>query len=350
MKRRYFSKYIVLALVVAILCCACSAAPVQNRVEADDYVEIGDIENFEMNGVAFPEHLYPAETRYTFENMASEKIALTNAPVSTVLMPKADGKTVYSNKTVTIDASNIGDGYIMIKFTGTGKQELRVITTGPSGENYTYRLNNTGKFEVFPLSDGNGAYKIAVYQNVSGTRYSLLLSQNITASLTDEFAPFILPNQYVNYTENSAIVKKAAELTQKSTTELEKVEAVYNFVTANFSYDTSKAQTVQSGYLPDVDKILATKKGICFDYAAVMAAMLRSQNVPTKLVIGYAGTTYHAWLNVYTPETGWVEGVIFFDGKTWKLLDPTFASTGRGSQEIMAFISDGKNYSAKFLY
>lgn len=60
------------------------------------------------------------------------------------------------------------------------------------------------------------------------------------------------------------------------------------------TYDKKKAQTVQSGYLPNVDQVLASKTGICFDYAALMTAMLRSQGIPTKLVVGYTG-------NVYTP-------------------------------------------------
>ena len=41
--------------------------------------------------------------------------------------------------------------------------------------------------------------------------------------------------------------------------------------------------------LPSVDETLKTKKGICFDYAALMTAMLRSQGIPTKLEIGYQG-------------------------------------------------------------
>ena len=38
--------------------------------------------------------------------------------------------------------------------------------------------------------------------------------------------------------------------------------------------------------------------------SAMAAAMLRSQGVPTKLVIGYADQTYHAWNEVYL-DGGW---------------------------------------------
>jgi transglutaminase-like putative cysteine protease len=62
-----------------------------------------------------------------------------------------------------------------------------------------------------------------------------------------------------------------------------------------------------------------------------MTAMLRSQGIPTKLVIGYAGDIYHAWISVYTEEKGWIENAIEFHGNEWVRMDPTFASTtGQG--------------------
>ena len=72
----------------------------------------------------------------------------------------------------------------------------------------------------------------------------------------------------------------------------------------HISYDYQKAASVQSGYLPIPDATLASGKGICFDYAAVMTSMLRSLDIPTKLVIGYTGGTYHAWVSVYLTGQG----------------------------------------------
>ena len=42
--------------------------------------------------------------------------------------------------------------------------------------------------------------------------------------------------------------------------------------------------------------------------------------------------------------------MIFFDGADWKLMDPTFASSGKQSESIMKYINNPKNYSAKYLY
>ena len=81
-----------------------------------------------------------------------------------------------------------------------------------------------------------------------------------------------------------------------------------------------------------------------------MTAMLRSQNIPTKLVVGYTGSIYHAWVSVYLENIGWVDNVIYFDGHDWKLMDPTFASSGNKSQEIMDYINNAANYQAKYSY
>ncbi len=276
--------------------------------------------------------------------------SVVSPAMAAVLPVVASGTTVYANEKAKVDASNVKDGYVMVAWNGQAQKRLKARVTGPSGTVYTYDLNKNGSYEAFPLSDGSGKYTVGVYENTSGNKYALAFSTPITVMLTDSFAPFLRPNQYVNFNDNSQAVKKAAELTKGKTDDLEKITAIYDFTVKNLTYDKQKAKTVQSGYLPDVDKVLATKKGICFDYAALMTAMLRSQGVPTKLVVGYTGDQYHAWLSTYVPEKGWVEGVIFFDGVSWKLMDPTFASSANQSEKIMEYINNSNNYSAKYLY
>ena len=265
--------------------------------------------------------------------------------------PSAPGTAVAKNASAVIDYSNAKDGYVMVKWTG-GDVKVAVQVTGPNNpEKYTYYPRTDGNYDVLPLSDGNGTYKFVVCKNVSGTKYAQALSASITVKLDDSLAPFLRPNQYVNYSENSEAVKKGQGLVKDAKDELGKVKAVYNWVVTNLSYDYDKAKTVKSGYLPDVDKVMREKKGICFDYAALMSSMLRSQGVPVKLVVGYTSTgEYHAWINVWSEESGWMDSVIYFDGKTWKLMDPTFASSGKQSQSIMEYIGNTENYKERFAY
>lgn len=266
-----------------------------------------------------------------------------------LLLPEASGTAVKANKKAEIDYSNAADGYVMVRYTAQTDKRLKVQVKS-SGTTYTYNLAADGQWDTFPLSQGDGSYQTAVYENVSGTKYSLVLSATFKVALKDQFAPFLRPNQYVDYAPAEKTVAKAAELTEGKTDNLEKVKAVYDYVVGTLKYDYNLAATVQSGYLPVLDTVLEKQTGICFDYAALMTGMLRSQGVPCKLVVGYAGTIYHAWISVYSEKTGWVEGVVYFDGAAWKRMDPTFASTGRQSSSIMDYIRNDENYVVKYLY
>ena len=318
----------VLVLLLALLTLAGCAQSVAQTSEIEGYID-----TMTLSG-----------------EIKDEAVALAESPaaVSSVLVPEASGTKEKRVTIAVIDYSNTDDGYVMVQFPGQTTKRLKGQVKGPA-TTYTYNLT-PGQWEVFPLSDGNGKYQVSVYENVSGTKYASVISASFDVKLTDEFAPYLLPNQYVNYTASSKAVAKAKELVGTETDVLKKVELVYNYVVNNLTYDTQKAATVKSGYLPVLDTVLEQKKGICFDYASLMAGMLRSQGVPCKLVVGYAGTASHAWINVWSEETGWVDGAIFFDGSTWQRMDPTFASSGKKSASIMKYIGDGTNYTVKYLY
>lgn len=276
------------------------------------------------------------------ESSQDTKGSRDNTPV--VLTGQADGTVTYGSESVTIDASHISEGYIMVSYTGTN-EKVKLQITGPDEVVYTYDLH--GDYETFPLTAGSGSYTVGVFENIEGTSYSTLFTQTIDVKIDDEFGPYLYANQYVNFDGDSKVVEKAEELSKPCNDDLEVIEQVYNYMISNFTYDYDKAESVQSGYLPDVDEVFEAQTGICFDYAAVMAAMLRSQRIPTRLEVGYAGDVYHAWISTYIEEQGWVNGIIQFDGKNWELMDPTFASTSSKPED---FITNTDEYITKFVY
>ncbi len=286
----------------------------------------------------------------TVVSIGDEAVPLYSKPSgSKVKIPQAPGTVTYGNGTALVDASNASHGYVMVQYSvNSTKIKVQVIKNG--GETYSYDLNARSAYEVFPLTEGNGKYTVRVLEQVQGNQYAIKSSSDINVTLADQFEPFLYPNQYVNFSAGSAVVKKGEELAASAPDAIGVVTNVYNFVVKNFTYDTALASSVQSGYLPDVDQVLSQKKGICFDYAAVMTAMLRSQNIPTKLVVGYTGSLYHAWVNVYIEGQGWVDNIIYFDGYDWKLMDPTFASSGGSDPSIQQYITNSSNYKAKYTY
>ena len=285
---------------------------------------------------------------------SSQDTPATNAPVSTekgtrdntsvVLVPEANGTSVHACDSVSVDVSNLHEGYFVANYIGTNTK-VKLQVTGPDGVTYTYNLH--GGNEVFPITAGNGSYTIGVFENISDTKYSTTLSFSVEATITNEFGPYLYPNQYVNFESNSLPVKKAVELAFPANNDLEVVEQVYNYIIDHFTYDYDKAKNVVSGYLPVVDEVYTSNTGICFDYAAVMATMLRSQNIPTRLEVGYMGEEYHAWISIYIEEIGWINGIIEFDGANWNLMDPTFASTSKTPSK---FITEDSKYLTKYVY
>ena len=280
-------------------------------------------------------------------NSEEEKGAGGRKTVLQCLVPEASGTVTYGDDTVSIDASNTSEGYVMVRYQGNAAK-VKLQITIPDETTYTYTLGGES-YETFPLSGGNGGYRLDVWENVKDDKYALVFSQELQVKIQDEFKPFLYPNQYAWYTQGDETVAYGIELSEDSSDDLDYVERAYLYVIENITYDKELAGTVTSGYLPDVDTTLRTKKGICFDYAALMAALFRSQGIPTKLQIGYSGEAYHAWISVYLTEIGWVDDIIEFDGKSWSLMDPTLAASNSRSS-LRKYIGDGNNYTLKYTY
>lgn len=296
---------------------------------------------------------YDPGTAFRFDDTVSledEAVALSASP-NTVggITPVASGTLTASGQDCVIDYSNAADGYFMAKWTGADIR-IKVQATGPSGTTYTYNLSADGQWDAFPFSDGSGSYQVRVMRNTSGSKYAVAAKTDVQADLTDAFRPFLTSNQYVDFASSTEAQRLACELCAGKSGELDKVSAVYDWVVDNLSYDYDKAKSVQSGYLPVLDSVISSRKGICFDYAALMAGMLRSQDVACKLVVGYAGEAYHAWISVWVEGQGWVDGVIFFDGSQWQRMDPTYASSSQRSDSVMQYIGDGSHYTSKYVY
>ena len=282
------------------------------------------------------------------KNISPDRAAASQTHVSKVLVPSADGRVIYESDLVSVDASHTAEGYVMVRYAGNNaKVKLQLET--PGGQTYTYLLSQNKKYETFSLSSGDGAYSLRVYEHVKDNSYTLIYAKELTVTLRNEFLPFLYPNQYVSFTPDSLAAALSEQLCKDAGSDAETIGILYRYVIRNISYDMEKAAQAAYGYLPDVDEILTSGKGICFDYAAVLTAMLRSRGIPAKLEIGYAGDVLHAWVSVYSENAGGTDGAARLREKTWNLLDPTLAANG-GSAGTKAYIGDGSQYKVKYSY
>lgn len=228
-----------------------------------------------------------------------------------IRLPEASGTVVYAGQGVTIDASHTDQGYVMV-MSEASEQRLKARVTNAE-QSYYYDLPSDGTYSVFPLQMGDGAYAIRVLEQVEGDLYAVRYGADIEVTLAGETVPFVYPNQYVWYDGDSSAVAQGYALSDGLTSEEKIARACYRYVVRHLSYDTEKAKNVQSGYLPNADETLASGRGICFDYSVLLAAMLRAQGIPTRVMIGMVSpeNLYHAWNSVYlNGEWVWMDSTL----------------------------------------
>lgn len=274
---------------------------------------------------------------------------------ATILTPIASGVLTLANSLATIDYSNTNDGYVMAKYAGS-LSKIKVQVTNPAGVTQTYNLNANGTYESYPLTGGNGSYTIVVLEYVvlsdGRAGYSQANTCTFNVTLSSSLAPFLRPSNYVPYSLGDSAVTKASQLCGGAKTDLEKVDRVYSWLVENVVYDKALANSnIEGGYVADTEKVINQKKGICLDYAGTMAAMLRSQNIPTQVISGNTnGGGFHAWVSVYVKDVGWIHGSIYFDGSEWHRMDPTYDATSKSSASILEYIGKGSNYTPKYVF
>lgn len=241
------------------------------------------------------------------------------ADLLAAVWPVASGDVEYTDGGFLVDASHADEGYVMVKYEPCSDALKLKVTKG--NVTYTYDLNPEGDYEVLPLQLGSGEYTYSLYRNVRSNKYSKEATLSFKVDMADPNIAFLGPSQYVDYDIDSLAVAKSAELCEGLTSDAEKLQAITDFMVAEFAYDFDRAQKMSTFYLGDIDGCLQSRTGLCQDLAALMACMLRVQGIPTQLVIGYSGQYYHAWNKVY------------IDGE-YKLVDITAEINNYGKDNV----------------
>lgn len=256
-----------------------------------------------------------------------------------------DASAATGANNAAIDVSSASKGYVGAAATSGSRLKLQVTKNGQS---MNYDMPSDGTPVVVPLDMGSGSYTIGVMQNTSGSRYAELYSTSVNAQLESEQAPYLVPNVFCSYDANSRVVTKARELTKDAQNEGDALRMIYEWIENNVVYDNAKADQLsgKSGYIPNPDETLQTQRGICFDYASLAAAMLRSIGIPCKIITGYVSPdgVYHAW-NMVWIDGSWKTVSITVNPRDWTRIDLTFAANGAGDT-----VGDGSNYTDRYVY
>ncbi len=299
-------------LAVAILCAtlfittACSAAGGGNLVTIQDKVPLAG-------------QSAAATAAETFNNGGS----VSTAPLQ--------------NGTVTINANLADKGIVGIQADVDGNQKLKVKVS-LNNQSVYYDIVS-GQMIKVPMQLGNGQYTIELFQNISGSEYQKLYGENIDVSIANANEVYLLSNQIVNFEDSKQISSLAAGMLQNKNSGADKLRAVYDYVVETISYDYNKMSQIDSTYIPNVDQVIEQKTGICYDYAAVMASLLREAGIPAKLVMGYRSDSpdYHAWNEV------------LLDGK-WITVDATWDSVLKQNGQSFQMEKDAGLYTTEKVF
>ena len=268
----------------------------------------------------------PATSSKPSSSASSSKPATSSKPSSSTSSSKpssSSGTTALKNNGCEIDTSKASSGTIRVRQNGSTTKVKVLVYFNGSSKYYQYTIPTNNTWTSIPLQSGSGTYKVRFMKQVSGTSYTQMYSVTFQVGMQNANSAYLNPSQYVVYNSGSACVTKAKSLVAGAGSDAQKVSRIYSYIVNNISYDYDKMNNLPSGYLPNPDSTLSSRKGICFDYAALMAAMLRSQGVPCKLVIGNADGAYHAWNMVY------VNG-------SWQLYDATYGAAGQRASSYVA--------------
>ncbi len=261
-----------------------------------------------------------------FETYPSMGVSSKKYTYDEILWPSQPGKLVFTSAGFEMDYSNAEFGYISI-LAPTSENDLKAQVS-LNDSVYTYSLVSN-QYVIIPLQMGDGVYSVKLLRNKEGSTYVVSASTKIEVKLVDDTTTYLYPNQIVDYNKETQAIMKSFELTQEADSEIERVYEVYHYITENIDYDYDKAELAQTKFiLPIIDETYLIEKGICFDYASLMSAMLRVQHIPTRVVTGYVEQGYHAWVDVYIQDTGWINPSIYFESDIWKRVDPTFDAMG----------------------
>ncbi len=272
----------------------------------------------------------------------SGSIIENSAPLSTVPDVKLDELFEASLPGPSLPPYDKPDEIICTDYTDRGllrvcyqndtdaKLKLEVLS---GSEKVFYNLKGDGSIEDFSLQYGSGKYTARIWQNIKDSDYFAVESKSFSVSLADETSAYLNSIQNVDWNYEKTPIKDVRYIVSGTLKQMPEnllydcgVD-IYSYIVRNVKYDDDKIFTLEYDYLPDIEQTYKDGMGICYDYASLFASMLRSINVPSKLVKGYASynpSVYHAWNEVYV------------DGK-WMVIDITRDASlfGSGSRFVI---------------
>ena len=234
----------------------------------------------------------------------------------------AEGINYITKNGVSVAQLNSNQATGSISLEGeTKKEKIKLLVKKDTTSTWLDVDIKNGKFqENIWFTQGTGSYSISVMVHEQDRKYSYGPTLSIENKV--EVNKYLSPTKHVE-SDDEEIIKLAREITNVNNTELENAKSICQWVTENIIYDYDKYSKHQNNnYDNNYGAVYTykTKKGVCYDYATLTAALARSVGIQTKVVKGEGSLGsfkgLHAWNEMYITEKG-----------QWIPVDTTFGAT-----------------------
>jgi len=228
------------------------------------------------------------------------KSKLLLIPMLALILSFGCADSVNASKFI-IDTSKARQGIVEVKGDPGDKIVRVTVEKEATNERYVYLLSATNQ-NIFPLQMGDGRYKITVLENIVRNEFMKVATKTVDVSGINELKLFTRSIQLVDFASSEIAIPSIHDMVAEAETNEEKLSIVYEFIINNIDYDFEMGQELPFDYHPVLDRTYVTKKGICFDYASLLAGALRSKGIPAKLQKGYSVKLpgqFHAWNEIF---------------------------------------------------
>lgn len=179
---------------------------------------------------------------------------------------------------------------------GNGFEFIESINIPPDLLNKPDSLKTNGRIYG---DDGSGYDSIENYIKYAEQIKSLTPEEQDYRNY--EITKYTTSNSLIDLETNEIVISKAVELRESSDSNEEFIDKVYKLI-RSMEYDQElfdKNKETGRLYIPDINSKFEESKGICVDKSWMVALMLRSQGIPTKIVDGYQEFIgAHSWNEV----------------------------------------------------
>jgi hypothetical protein len=213
------------------------------------------------------------------------------------------------------DLMSLGQGVLRARVNEETDAERRFLVRRKDiFKQYSFAAPN-GHTVAIPIVYGSGPYEVYAEEKNADGRFEARALLKVNVEL-DEDTAYLMSNKFLNYNDGMESVRYFKQLAAGAANRGEFISAVQQELALTLEYDEEKVaaleRTTLSSYIPDIEDTFLTRRGICYDFAALLCCVLRSNGIQARIAVGRCDLVdfLHSWVEVR-------------EGSEWKLMDPT---------------------------